>query len=206
MKYDRSNRVPAFGAFPSARRLANATRTGLKMEIETEGTTSKFQRQLVSREALGNFSCQVAANDLSHTHENVVSKIVYLSTDFCEFNAIHSIFFFFLFLSHVYFFSFYSHKLSLTLSPSFSLYSSRSTVTSRAQRRGLFLFFFSFFYLRNIVWHRVRVSSVFPYYEIKRFLCRLVACQHLLGWENQRKKEKKKNGNSQIRVVQRKVR
>lgn len=94
----------------------------------------------------------------------------------------HSLyFFFFLFLSHVYFFSFYSHKLSLTLSPSFSLYSSRSTVTSRAQRRGLFLFFFSFFYLRNIVWHRVRVSSVFPYYEIKRFLCRLVACQHLLG-------------------------
>ena len=129
-----------FGAFPSTRRLANATRTGLKMEIETEGTTSKFQRQLVSRETLGNFSCQVAANDLSHTHENVVSKIVYLSTDFCEFNVIHSIFFFFSFRTFIIFF-FYSHKLSLTLSPSFSLYSPRPTVTSRAQRRGLSSFF-----------------------------------------------------------------
>ena len=131
-----------FGAFPSTRRLANATRTGLKMEIETEGTTSKFQRQLVSRETLGNFSCQVAANDLSHTHENVVSKIVYLSTDFCEFNVIHSIFFFFPFRTFIIFFFILTNSLSL--SPPLSHSILLDPQSHRAHSDGGCLLFFLF--------------------------------------------------------------
>ena len=187
LKYDRSNRAPAFGAFPSARRLANATWTGLKMEIETEGTTSKFQRQLVSRETLGNFCVSSRSKrslSLSYARkrcfENCLSIYGLLRVQR------HSLYFFFLFLSHVYYFFFlFSQALSLTLSPSFSLYSSRSSHIARTAT-GVVSFFFFFFYLRNIVWHHVRVSSVFLYYKIKRFVCHLVTCQHLFSWGNQK--------------------
>ena len=200
LKYDRSNRAPAFGAFPSARRLANATWTGLKMEIETEGTTSKFQRQLVSRETLGNFCVSSRSKrslSLIRTKTLFRKLSIYLRTSASS--TPFTLFFFSFPFARLLFFFFCFHKLSLSLSPPLSHSILLDPVTSRAQRRGLFLFFFLF------------LSSKYRVTSCPRFLrvsvlqdktIRVSSC-HLSTFVQLRKP---KNGNSQIRVVQRKVR
>ena len=200
LKYDRSNRAPAFGAFPSARRLANATWTGLKMEIETEGTTSKFQRQLVSRETLGNFCVSSRSKrslSLIRTKTLFRKLSIYLRTSasstpftlfFFSFPFARLLFFFFVFTSSL------SHSLPLFLTLFFSIQSHRAHSDG-----GCFFFFFLF------------LSSKYRVTSCPRFLrvsvlqdktIRVSSC-HLSTFVQLRKP---KNGNSQIRVVQRKVR
>lgn len=117
-------------AFLSVRQLANVTRTGLKIEIETVGTTSKF-RGSQSAEKRSNFSCQVAATIFLIRTKTLFRKLsIYLRTSASSFHSP----FFFLPFAQLFFLFFLAHKLSLTLSPSFS----RTTVTSHAERRGLF--------------------------------------------------------------------
>lgn len=124
--FDRSNRVLA-GAFPSVRHIffffiftKYATRTGLKIEIGNRGIYEQgFQERGISQSAEKRsdkyvyvYRVRSQQRSCQYTHENVVSKIVYLSTDFCEFD------FFFPFT--LTFSLSLSLSLFLTLSPSFS--------------------------------------------------------------------------------------
>ena len=145
-----------FRAFLSVFQLANATRTGLKIEIETVGTTSKF-RGSQSVEKRSNFSCQVAATIFLVRTKTLFRKLsIYLRTSASSFHSP----FFFLPFAQLFFFFFFG---SQTLPHSLPLFLSNH---SHIARRATGVVFF------EISWHRVRVSFVFPY-KVKRFVCHL---------------------------------
>lgn len=168
-------------AFLSVRQLANVTRTGLKIEIETVGTTSKF-RGSQSAEKRSNFSCQVAATIFLIRTKTLFRKLsIYLRTSASSF---HSPFFFLPFAQLFFLFFFW-----LTNSPSLSPPLSLKPQSHRTQSDGGC-------FLRNIVASCPRFLHISV--QGKTLRMSSVACQLWF--------EKIKNRNSQIRVAQRNVR
>lgn len=166
-----------------------ATRTGLKIEIGNRGIYEQgFQERGISQSAEKRsdkyvyvYRVRSQQRSCQYTHENVVSKIVYLSTDFCEFDF----FFPFTLTFSLSLFRSFSRSLPLSLSSFLSLFSLHTQSYSAHSDGGCFfisfLFFFLFFYSSR------NRGNVFLFHVTQdKTLCHLSPSAFI--WGNQKRK------------------